>query len=173
MKTIQSIFALVLFFASAYNFNAKAQNAQANVTVTKVIEASADQVWSVLRKMDDINKYSSLIARVEWTGNHGIGGERVCYSPDGKGYFKEGIIGFDDVNRTYTYAVKEGVPAKNMVNNFKVVDLGYKKSLIVWTCNFEQFLQNPKMTQQQFMGFLNQSVNEMINNVAKMAQKKS
>lgn len=173
MKTIHSIFALVLFVVSAYSFNAKAQNANAKVTVTKVIEASADEVWKVLRKMDDIDKYSSLIARVEWKGNHGVGGERVCYSPDGKGYFKEGIIGFDDANRTYTYAVKEGVPAKNMVNSFKVVDLGYQKSMIVWTSNFEQFMKNPKMTKKQFMGFLNNSVNEMISKVAKTAQKRS
>ncbi|HAS47200.1 MAG TPA: SRPBCC family protein [Microscillaceae bacterium] len=171
MKTIQAIFALALLFISAYTFKAKAQNAQANVTITKVIEVSADKVWSVLRKMDDIQKYSSFIARLEWKGNRGVGGERVCYSPDGKGYYKEGIVHFDDANRTYSYAVKEGVPAKNMVNSFKVVDLGYNKSMIVWTSNFEQFLKNPQMTQEQFMGFLNKAITEMITNVTKAAKK--
>ncbi len=148
-----------------------AQKANANVTLTKVVETSADNVWGKLRQMDDIDKYSSTVANVKWTGNHGVGGQRVCTTPDGKGYFKESIVGFDDQGRTYTYALLEGVPVKGMVNNFKVVDLGYKKSMIVWTSSYEQFLKNPQMTEEQFLGFLNQSAGEMIANIAIAASK--
>ena len=147
-------------------FQIQAQKADANVTLTKVVETSADKVWSKLRQMDDIDKYSSVVAKVKWTGEKGVGGQRVCTSADGQGYFKESIIGFDDQNRTYTYALVEGVPVKGMVNSFKVVDLGYQKSMIVWTSNYEQFMQNPQMTEEQFLSFLNQSANEMIANVA-------
>ena len=157
---------ILLFGAGILN----AQKPDAKVTVTKVIEASADNVWAKLRQMDDIQNYSSLIAKVEWTGKHGVGGERICHPPqEGQGYFKERIVRFSDEQRTYSYALIEGVPAKGMVNNFKVVDLGYNKSMIVWTSNYEQFLENPQMDEKQFLGFLNQSVNEMINNIAEAA----
>lgn len=166
MKLIKSIIMTMAVLLSVGTLSA--QNADAKVTVTKVVDASSDQVWSVLRQMDDIQKYSSLIAKVEWKGDHGIGGERVCYPPKGgEGYFKERIVDFSDEKRTYSYALVEGVPAKAMVNNFKVVDLGYRKSMIVWTSDYEQFIENPQMNEQQFLGFLNQSINEMIDNVAK------
>lgn len=151
---------LVLSFTSLL-----AQKSDANVTITRVVDASADDVWGVLREMDDIDEYSSAIAKVEWTGNKGVGGQRVCTAPEGQGFYKEEIINFDDSGRTYTYAVKEGVPVKGMVNSFKVVDLGYKKSMIVWTSNFDEFIKNPQMTKEQFMGFMNQTLNEMVDNI--------
>ncbi|MEM6737824.1 MAG: SRPBCC family protein [Bacteroidota bacterium] len=149
----------------------KAQKSDADVTVTKVLDISADKVWSKLRQMDDIDKYSSAIAKVDWTGNHGVGGQRVCTTPDGKGFFKESIVGFDDTERSYTYAVVEGVPVKGLVNSFKVVDLGYNKSMVVWTSNYDQFITNPNMSEEQFLGFMNQSINEMISKISSAAAK--
>lgn len=164
MKTI-NLFSLVfalLFGTGLVN----AQNADANVSKTKIVKASADKVWSVIRKMDDIDKYSSAIAKVEWSGSHGVGGQRVCTAPEGNGYFKESIVAFDDNNRTYSYAVVEGVPVKGMVNSFKVLDLGYNKSMIVWTSNYEQFIENPNMSEQEFLSFLNQTLDEFVDNMA-------
>lgn len=173
MKKVSKLFALALM-AIGFNFQiANAQNSKPMFTFTKIVDASADDVWEVLRQMDDIDQYSSLIAKVSWTGDHNVGGQRVCHSPDGKGYFKEGIVKFDDQNRTYSYAVLEGVPVKGMVNTFKVVDMGYRKAMIVWTSGYEQFLKNPQMDETQFKGFIDQSVNEMIDNVAKTASRKS
>lgn len=174
MNTVKSIFAVALLLVGLSFIPANAQKADANVTVTKVIDASADEVWSVLRKMDDIDKYSSLIGKVEWTGEHGVGGERLCLPPkNGEGFFKERIVGFDDSQRTYSYALLEGAPVKGMVNNFKVVDLGYQKSMIVWTSTYKQFMRNPNMNEEQFTAFLRQSGGEMIDNVAKTAKKKA
>ena len=122
--------------------------------------------------MDDIDKYSSGISRVVWTGKKGTGGERVCYPPKGReGYFKEKIVAFDDNGRTFSYAVVEGVPIKGMVNTFKVLDLGYKKSMIVWSSNFEEFMENPQMTEEQFMGFIKMSLEEMVGNITMAAKK--
>lgn len=167
-KTIYvAILLLIGFTISTVN----AQEANANFSITKVIETSADNVWTVLRQMDDIDKYSSAIAKVEWTGNKGVGGQRVCTAPKGQGYFKESIVKFDDNGRTYSYALVEGVPTKGMVNTFKVLDLGYNKSMIVWTSNYDEFMKNPQMTEQQFAGFIDSSVNEMITNVAAAANK--
>lgn len=168
MKTIKNAW-VILLIASVGVINAQSPNAK--ITLTKVVETSADQVWGKLRKMDDIDQYSSLISQVNWTGNKGVGGQRVCTSADGNGYFKESIVGFDDSQRSYSYAVVEGVPAKGMLNNFKVVDLGYQKSMIVWTSTYEQFIENPNMDENQFKGFLNQAAGEMIEKVAVAAGK--
>ena len=169
MKKLIFVFALLLGLSVNQT---QAQNADTNITWSKVLDASADNVWTVLRKMDDIDKYSSGISRVVWTGKKGKGGERVCYPPKGQeGYFKEKIVAFDDNGRTFSYAVVEGIPIKGMVNTFKVVDLGYKKSMIVWSSNFEEFMKNPQMTEEQFIGFIKMSLEEMVGNITMAAKK--
>jgi len=169
MRLTKFLCLVVIMVFGSIHLNAQKSNA--NVTLTKVVDTSADNVWGKLRQMDDIDKYSSVISKVKWTGEKGIGGQRVCTSADGQGYFKENIVAFDDQNRTYTYALVDGIPAKGMINNFKVIDLGYQKSMIVWTSNYEQFMKNPQMTEEQFLGFLNQSAGEMLTNVAIAAAK--
>ena len=161
-----SLFALLLLLP----FGMSAQNSDAKFTHTQIVDASADDVWGVLRQMDDIDKYSSAIAEVSWTGAHGVGGTRVCTAPEGQGYFKESIVAFDDATRSYSYALLEGVPVTGMVNSFKVVDLGYQKSMIVWTSTYDKFMKNPQMTEEQFGGFISMTIGEMINNVAKAAR---
>ena len=172
MNIIKSIavFAILIFGFGIHQI--QAQKAEPAITVVKTVDLSADEVWKQLRIMDNIDELSSLVTKVKWTGNHGVGGQRVCTSADGQGYFKENIVAFSDNERTYSYAVVEGVPAKNMVNNFKVVDLGYQKSMIVWTTSFE-FMENPQMNEEQFRGFLNQAVGEMIDNTVSLARKNS
>ncbi|MEL6917386.1 MAG: SRPBCC family protein [Bacteroidota bacterium] len=169
MKILKSVAVLTLVFLGYTSVNA--QNPDAKITNTLVVEASADDVWEELRKLDNIDELSSLVAKVEFTGPKGAGGSRVCTSPDGQGKFKENILSFDDAARTYTYAVVEGIPAMGVVSNFKVVDLGYKKSMIVWTSTYDKFIKNPQMNEEQFNGFLNQASGEMIANVAKAATK--
>ena len=152
MKLLKSI-VLLAVLVLGFNLNQiDAQSSEPVITVVKTVDLSADQVWEQLRIMDNIDQLSSLVTKVTWTGDHGVGGQRVCTSADGQGYFKESIVAFSDTERTYSYAVVEGVPAKNMVNNFKVVDLGYKKSMIVWTTSFE-FMDNPQMKEDQFKDF--------------------
>ena len=168
---MKNLIVLMVALTAAGSFNSTyAQNADAKKTYTKVVDASADNVWSVLRKMDQIDKYTNNVARVEWSGNMGVGGSRKCFAPDGQGYFKENIVAYDDTNRTFTYAVVEGVPVKGMVNSWKVVDLGYMKSMVVWTTNYDEFMENPQMTFDQFMGFIDASLNEFVGNVVAEAK---
>ncbi|WP_430906315.1 SRPBCC family protein [Maribacter sp. 2-571] len=169
MKTLKLLGFVVLFAIGAGNQNATAQNPNAKLTYTKVVNKSADDVWEIIRELDDIDKYSSAVASVKFTGEKGAGGQRVCSTPDGKGFFKENILSFDDTNRTYTYAVVEGVPVKGLVNNFKVVDLGYNKSMIVWWSNYDAFMENPQMNEEQFKGFMNSSIDEMSTKMAEKA----
>ncbi len=165
MNIKKSIFAFALLFVGLSTTEVSAQNADAKLTYTQVVDKSADDVWTILRQLDNIAEYSSGIAKVDFTGNKGVGGVRVCHAPDGKGKFKEEFTGFDDTNRTLTYAVTEGVPIKGMVNNWKVVDLGYNKCMVVYWSNYEAFMENPQMTEEQFMGFISMSVKEMITNM--------
>ena len=170
MKAIKH---LILLFVLGLGLDvslAHAQNADADFTHTKVVEASADDVWALVRVMDDVDKYQAIIARVEWTGPKGVGGQRICYTPDGSGYFKESIVAFDDQNRTYTYSLDEGAPAQGMVNQFNIVDLGYNKSLLVWTSNYDAFMENPQMTKEQFHGFIKSSITEFADNIARAAE---
>ena len=141
-----------------------------NITQTRIVDASADEVWEVLRDLDNIAELSSYVARVEYTGANGAGGSRVCHAPDGNGKFRENIVEFSDETRSYRYAVVEGVPAQGLVNAFRVIDLGYNKSMIVWTSGYEAFVENPQMTEEQFAGFLTQASDEMIDNVVKLAK---
>lgn len=78
------------------------------------------------------------------------------------GTYTEQVVKFSDAERTYSYALVQGVPAQGMVNSFKVIDLGYKKSMIVWTSTYEVFMENPQMNETQFLGFLNQAIGETI-----------
>lgn len=159
----------VIFIALALivSINLNAQNSIADLSYVSKVDLSADLVWEQIRKMDNIDKISSFVGKVDWTGPKGVGGTRVCTTPDGKGHFKEEILKFNDNQRTYTWQVVEGVPAKTVINSFKVVDLGLNKSMIVWTSNYE-FIENPNMTEGQFRGFLQGAVTEMVENMVKM-----
>lgn len=169
MKFIPSLIVMLMATFGLGTSQANAQKAEPVITVVRTVDLSADELWEQLRIMDNIDQLSSMVAEVKWTGDRGVGGQRVCTSADGQGYFKESIVEFSDAERTYSYAVVEGVPAKNMVNNFKVVDLGYKKAMIVWTTSFE-FLENPQMNEEQFKGFLNNAAAEMITNTIALAK---
>ena len=162
IKTIT--IALSLFVSTSIT----AQNKKADLSYVSTVELSADKVWEQIRVMDNIDKISSIVGKVEWTGPKGVGGVRVCTTPDGKGKFKEKIIKFNDKQRSYTWQVVEGVPAK-VTNSFRVVDLGLNTSMIVWTSNY-QFIENPNMTEIQFRGFLEGAVTEMVDNLVDLAK---
>ncbi len=146
---------------------AQKSNMAPKVKFSKIIDKSADDFWETVRQLDKIDKYSSTIAKVEWSGNMGIGGQRVCHTPDGKGYFKEKIVAFDESSRSFSYSLLEGAPVKGMVNTIQVVDLGYEKCIFVFWSHYEEFMDNPQMTQQQFHAFMNSSLEEMTEKMAK------
>lgn len=172
MKNALKMISLALMLIAVFAPKLQAQDANAKVSYSKVVEASADDVWTLVRQMDDIDKYSQAIGKVNWSGDHGVGGQRICLPPKGKeGKFIEEIVAFSDNERSYSYKLIEGVPAQGMVNTFKVVDLGYNRSMIVWTSSYQEFLQNPDMTEEQFMGFLNMNISEMVAKLGGIAEK--
>ncbi len=55
-----------------------------------------------------------------------------------------------------------------MVNSFKVIDLGYKKCMVVWTSNGGEYIENPQMSEEQFMGFINSAGDAVIAGLYKL-----
>ena len=139
-----------------------------SLTTTKIINASADDVWNRLRQLDGLEEIIPEFLADSWVINDatpGVGAKRSCAAPGtpkGQASYTEQVVEYNDDNRFYAYAVVEGVPAKNMVNSFKVVDLGYKKCMVIWQSEGGQFIQNPNMTKEQFTGFLNSASEAMM-----------
>ena len=166
MKIKNLLFATLVLVISASLASAQSMG-EPKVQLIKVVNKSADEMWKTVRKLDKVHKYSSAIARVDWSGNMGVGGERVCHTPDGKGFFKEKIVAYDESSRSFSYSLLEGAPVKGMTNFMQVVDLGYGKCILVWWSNYDEFMKNPQMTEEQFQAFMLSSIEEMTDKMAK------
>ena len=168
MKFLKLV-ALVLI-VSLGTKHVQAQEMAPKMTYSVEVDVSADKLWEQIRIMDNIDEVSSYVATVTWRGPKGVGGERKCVAPDGKGYYVEKIKSFNDEQRLLRWQVIEGVPAKNVFNSFNVIDLGFNKSLIVFRSHYE-FVENPNMTKAQFEAFLGSAVKEITANYVKLAKK--
>lgn len=166
MKIKNLLFGTLVLLLSANSASAQSMGAS-KVQFSKIVNKSADEMWKTVRKLDQIHKYSSAVARVDWNGNMGVGGERVCHTPDGKGFYKEKIVAYDESSRSFSYALLEGAPVKGMTNFMQVVDLGYGKCILVWWSNYDDFMKNPQMTEEQFQAFMLSSIQEMTDKMAK------
>lgn len=166
MKIKNLLFGTLVLLISANSASAQSMGAS-KVQFSKIVNKSADEMWKTVRKLDQIHKYSSAVARVDWNGNMGVGGERVCHTPDGKGFYKEKIVAYDESSRSFSYALLEGAPVKGMTNFMQVVDLGYGKCILVWWSNYDDFMKNPQMTEEQFQAFMLSSIQEMTDKMAK------
>ena len=164
---MKNLFLATLALLLSLNLATAQSMGEPKVQFSKIINKSADKFWETVRQVDKIDKYSSNVARVEWTGNIGKGGQRVCYTPDGKGYFKEKIVAYNESARSFSYFLLEGAPVKGMVNTIQVVDLGYGKCVFVFWSHYDKFINNPQMTQEQFHAFMNSSLEEMTEKMAK------
>mgnify|MGYP001794658105 CR=1 FL=1 len=146
----------------------QAQTTDADITKSQIIAASADEVWERLRQLDGLEEIIPDFLGDSWlvaSAEPGVGAKRSCAAPGtpkGQASYTEQILEYDDEKRYYVYAVVEGVPAKGMVNSFKVVDLGYQKCMVVWTSSMEAFIENPQMTEEQFLGFINSAGDAML-----------
>lgn len=165
---ITSLLSLV-FFTSTTIAQTTA-NTDADITVSAIANTSADAVWTQIRKMDNIVELSSFVGSLSWKGPKGVGGERRCTAPDQSSYYVERIEAFDDQARSYGWQVVEGVPAKEVHNRIRVIDLGYNRAMVVFTSKFE-FMENPNMTKAQFEAFFKNASYEMLTNAIKLANR--
>lgn len=172
MKTLKSVLLgsmMILALGASTKVNAQ-KLPEANTTV--VLNASADEVWERLRKIEGVEEITpSLLSHSELDGEAGVGCTRVCTGPDGKSKYKETVIEYNDASRFYSYKVIEGVPIKGMVNSFRVVDLGYNKCMVVWHSNGGEYLKNPGMSYEQVVGLLAMVEIELATQLAKLYNK--
>lgn len=152
---------IIIIMASITNGFGQATESTPKVQFSKIINKSASEFWQTVRELDQIDRYSSNIARVEWIGPRWQGGVRICYSPGDQGYFKEQIDSFDDEKMKFIYSLTEGAPVSGMTNTMQVVDLGNNKCVFIWWSNYDQFIENPQMTEEQFQQFMLSSLEEM------------
>lgn len=166
MKIKNILLGIFVLLLSANMVSAQSMG-EPKVQFSKVVNKSADEMWTTVRKLDQIHKYSSGVAKVDWSGNMGVGGERVCHTTDGQGFFKEKIVAYDESSRSFSYSLLEGAPVKGMTNFMQVVDLGYGKCILVWWSNYDEFMKNPQMTEEQFQAFMLSSIEEMTDKMTK------
>ena len=176
---MNKLFKVILIIMVCSTLSAYAQKPDALMSKSVVLNASADDVWEVLRDLEKFDLlFPNFLADVwiegDFTGpKEGL--VRKCTAPGeqkGTVSYSETITEFDDEKRFYAYAVN-GVPAKNMINMFKVVDLGYKKSMVIWNSTGWTFVENPQMTREQFVGFMGSALDEAMSELDKKFNKKS
>lgn len=174
MKIYLSLFVLTLLISGLSFGQVSAQDAKITITKTQIIEASADEVWERLRKIDKLEEIIPDFLASSWIVDNaqpGVGVKRSCAAPGtpkGQASYTEQVVEYDDEKRYYAYAVIEGIPAKNMLNSFKVIDLGYKKCLVIWHSIGGEFIENPNMTKEQFLEFLNAASDAMMAGLYKL-----
>ncbi len=170
MKNIFKTISVVIIILITMNM--QAQKSDAIMSKSIVLNASADEVWGSLRQLDKFEELFPSFLSEAWIEHYSGPKEgliRKCTAPGqkkGTVSYSETINEFDDEKRFYSYAVS-GVPAKNMVNMFKVVDLGYNKSMVVWNSTGWTFVENPQMTEDQFKGFMGSALDEAMTQLDK------
>lgn len=180
MKNLKVIFTFALLFLGLSTLAIQAQSNDNTIALTKskIIQASADDVWERLRKLDELEKIIPDFLADSWVVNDtkpGVGAKRSCTAPGtpkGQASYTEQVVEYDDEKRFYSYAVIEGIPAKNMLNSFKVVDLGYKKCMVIWSSKGGEFIENPNMTKEQFTGFINSAGDAILAGLYKLHNNK-
>ncbi len=161
-----------LFFSFFFINTVAAQ--QTSFVKSQIVEASADEVWERLRKLDGLEEIVPHLLTDTWLigdAKPGAGAKRSCTAPGtpkGQASYTETITAFSDTERYYQYAITEGTPTKNMINSLRVVDLGYQKCMVVWTSDREGFVENPQMTEEQFNVFLTMAGQSIVDGVAKL-----
>ncbi len=177
MKNLKSQFVAICLLALVSL--AFSQTNEISLTKSKIINASADDVWERLRKLDGLEEIVPNFLQDSWVIDNaepGVGAKRGCTAPGtpkGEASYTEQVVEYDEDRRFYSYAILNGIPAKNMVNSFRVVDLGYKKCMVVWESNGGQFIENPNMTKEQFVGFLNSAGDAMMAGLYRLHNDKS
>ncbi len=71
-----------------------------------IINASADQVWSVLRNFNDMSWADEIVESLESTNNKGgteVGAQRLL-----NGAITETLLSFDDDSMAFSYSIDDG-----------------------------------------------------------------
>jgi mxaD protein len=113
---------------------------QLHVTKTITINASADKVWNAVKDFDALNTWHPALEKdqiVEGTNNT-VGAVRLL-SLKGGGTIKEKLLRFDPANRSFSYAIIDGViPVSDYRSRLVVKSAGANTSTVIWSGRFKR-----------------------------------
>ena len=93
------------------------------VFVSSVIDASADQVWALVRDFNDLPSWHPLVDRSSIEGGRpsdAVGCIRSCHLTDGR-RIREQLLSLSDYDLSFSYAIIEsGLDLENFVAELKL-----------------------------------------------------
>ena len=93
------------------------------VFVSSVIDASADQVWALVRDFNDLPSWHPLVDRSSIEGGRpsdAVGCVRSCHLTDGR-RIREQLLSLSDYDLSFSYAIIEsGLDLENFVAELKL-----------------------------------------------------
>jgi carbon monoxide dehydrogenase subunit G len=137
----------------------------ASMSTKGKIDASPDQVWTIVSDFGGLDKFFPPVAKSEGSGS-GKGMERTCTFHDGA-QITETLLELDDNRRSLTYKVHDPnpFPFKDYVATMHVTDAGGGASELEWSAEFE----SEGMTDQEVADLLDGLFRQGIDGVGKLA----
>jgi hypothetical protein len=111
------------------------------VSVSSVVDASAEKVWAVIRRFDAAAEWLPFVksSPIEDGGDPTrVGCIRVLTQTDGE-IFREVLVALSDAERSYSYAfVSSPVPVRNYQTTLRVLPItDGNRSYVEWSSRFE------------------------------------
>ena len=108
-----------------------------DVSVKDTINASADEVWSVVGAISNVERYIPMVASSKVQGS-GLGAKRTCVVANKKGEesgkIEEEIVDFDNDAKTYSYTITSSpLPVENYVGTVKVTARNDSECELEWS----------------------------------------
>jgi mxaD protein len=110
----------------------------ASKTIT--IDASAAKVWLASKDFNGLNTWHPAVATDEIVDgkNNSVGAVRLL-TLKGGGTIKEKLLAFNPADRSFKYAILEGVlPVSGYTATFVVKSVGKNKASVAWTGHFKR-----------------------------------
>jgi len=144
-----SLLASSAAFTPAYNAWAAEQY---TVTESVLLDASADQVWTLVKGFDALDQWHPAVTKTEIvTGEVPLRGTvRVLTVGDNVGTVQETLTAYSDQNRSFSYVINstDALPVKDYASTVSVVAIGDNLSMVIWNGDF---MSNPPEGQPDTM----------------------
>jgi mxaD protein len=132
------LFASVLMSTALNVFadDAKALTVYEEVT----INAPAAKVWATVSNFNDLGAWHPAVKKTEIVSgsNNKVGAERLLTLQD-DGTIKEKLLAYNAKNKSFKYAIVEGVlPVSSYTSTLNVRAQGKDKTLVAWTGHFKR-----------------------------------
>ena len=153
---MKKLLKLVLASCAALSFSAHADG-MLNSYVSVNIDANASQVWDIVKAFDGLDTWHPVFsgADIKSGTNNVVGAVRTLTIKDGPS-FDEELLAFDDMGRTFSYAVIDPapLPVKGYSSTMTVIQLSPGVSNVTWISSYENN-SNGEMSDDEVIAFIN------------------